>query len=289
MRFGEDLLFGVNGSLPTGFNRPAMACTEIMVQVPGSVLQGIPPSQHPRSCEPHWSPPVAANDQKRDEKNMRRWIEDLRLTFSENDSRGLTRHAFDEMFGPINNPRSRDAIKLYSTRNLNAAANAHENINDFCDLVLNAPPNNSSRTRVHQALKNAGWDINNIQRISDLGLPAFNRYSFLGVEGWGLNPFWPTEDAANGLTLLIHDIANAAVVATNYCYCEQSNKYDIDLLFLFYDLFGIDTPDVHEFGGRNLDSARGIKAWYSLQREKGYAPHITRFAIHRSYRGIDTV
>ena len=161
-------------------------------------------------------------------------------------------------------------------------------------MALNAPPNNSSRIRVHQALKNADWDINNIQRVTDLGLPAFTQYEWGWLPfGWGedagLNPIYPTGDAANSLTLLIHDLANVAIVATNYCYCEQSNKYDIDLLFLFYDLFGIDTPDVVEFGISRSDPSKGIKSWYALQREKGYAPHITRLVIHRSYRGIDAV
>lgn len=299
MRFGEDLYFGENTNLPNGIRPPTMSCQDLIRTIPGSIREGIPPRPS-RTCAPHWSPPVAGNDPKRDEKNMRRWIEDLRLTYSRNDSRGITAHAFNEMFGPINNPRSRNSIKYYTTRSLNAMLNVHENINGFCDAILNAPPRQNSRHRIHQALKAANWDINNIQRLTnharnegDFRLPALNKYQttdfpFFGERPTGLRPSNPTgEDANNGLALLIHGFANVTVVATNYCYREQDNKYDIDLLYLFYDLFGIDTADVAEFNYGDIDAFKGLKSWYYLQRNRGYAPHITRNVVFRSFRGID--
>ena len=90
-------------------------------------------------------------------------------------------------------------VYYFDDPDLNAAAAAHENIRSFCAAALGAPPPfgvgaAAGKTRIHQALKAASWDITRLYAPTDLGVPAFNIGSKI----------WASEDYANGLGLMIN-------------------------------------------------------------------------------------
>ncbi len=172
-------------------------------------------------------------------------------------------------------------VTYFDDASLNAAANVHPNIEFFCNAALSAP--NSSqisigKTRIHQALKTANWDISKLYTPTDLGVPAFNRGSKVRS----------TEDFDNGLGLMINGVQYAYVMATHYKYDKDANKYSITLKFIFYDVFGLDDDDLKEFGASSdsilsSNAAIGITAWWQLQHQHGYTPLVTRIVIERTY------
>ncbi len=169
---------------------------------------------------------------------------------------------------------------------LNAAAARHQNIKQFCNSALsapNSPHNNPGKLRIHQTLKNAGWDINKILVPTDLGVPAFNIGSKL----------FSTDDFDNGLGLMINGVQYAFAVATHYQHDQGAARYSIRLKFLFYDVFGLDDGDLKEFGATSdsrltFGSAVGITAWWQLQHQFGYAPLVTRIVIEAAYEVPET-
>jgi hypothetical protein len=204
------------------------------------------------------------------ESKMRR----LLTVFASNDTTGKARRLFDAFLTP------RRAVTLWTDPDLTAAAQTHPNIASFVSLSLNGPTSSeraSGRTRIHQALENAAWDINRAVAPTDLGVPAFNR---------GSKPR-ATEDFGNGLGVMINGLQHAIVVARDYSYDACRREYTITLQYVFYDVFGLDDDDLREFGadGGLFDStaAEGITAWWQLQHQHGYAPLITRIEFERRF------
>jgi hypothetical protein len=164
---------------------------------------------------------------------------------------------------------------------LNTAAAMHTNINVFCNAALSAPNSlhkSPGNIRIHQALKNAGWDIAKIRIPTDLGVPAFN----LGSK------VFSTEDFHNGLGVMINGVQHVYVVATHYHYDSASQQYCITLKYVFYDVFGLDDDDLNEFGASSNSmfsshAAIGITAWWQLQHQHGYAPLVTRVILEKTY------
>ena len=162
-----------------------------------------------------------------------------------------------------------------------AAAARHQNIIFFCHAALSAPTSafrSVGRTRIHQALKTAGWDINRLVRPTDLGVPALN----IG------NKAFSTGDFNNGLGLMINGIQHAYVIATHYHYDAAAGRYCIRLRYVFYDVFGLDDDDLTEFGAASdawtaSTAAKGITAWWQLQHQHGYAPLVTRIVVEMSH------
>jgi hypothetical protein len=70
---------------------------------------------------------------------------------------------------------------------------------------------------------------------------------------------------------------------TFYCYNQKARKYDITLEYHFFDVFGLDDDDVLEYGGNFFDFAQGVTAWWQLQHQYGYAPHVTRGITSRTF------
>ena len=115
----------------------------------------------------------------------------------------------------------------------------------------------NGRIRIHQALRNAKWDINNILAPTDLGVLAFNN----GVT-WAR-----TGDYNNGLGLMINGIQYAYCVATKYLYDSAAAKCSIALRFVFYDVCCLDDDDLKEYGVTSdayiqSAAAKGITAWW---------------------------
>ena len=201
-------------------------------------------------------------------------MRNLLTEFASNDTHGKARRLFNDFFAP------QSAVSFWSDADLTAAAEAHPNIVTFVSRALsspNSPQRSAGRTRIHQALQNAGWDINAAVPPTDLGVPAFN----LGTD-WR-----KTDDWGNGLAVMVNGVQHVIVVAKEYYYDQCNGEYFIKLEYVFYDVFGLDDVDLQDKGadGGIFDSnaAEGITAWWQLQHQHGYAPLITRIAFEREF------
>jgi hypothetical protein len=202
--------------------------------------------------------------------------------FATKDRSGMAKRLFNAFLTDMSRPP-----EYFDDRSLNAAASVHTNIDVFCSASLSAPNSHhkaaTGRTRIHQALKAANWDITKVKIPTDLGVPAFN----LGSKALG------TEDFANGLGLMINGVQHVYVLATHYAHDATSNRYAITLRFLLYDVFGLDDDDLKEFGAQSdsvfsSNAAIGITAWWQLQHQHGYAPLVTRAVVDRTYEAPAT-
>lgn len=200
----------------------------------------------------------------------------LLTIFTSSDKTGMAERLFDAFL--------QDTCRLvayFDDASLNTAADSHQNIEYFCNAALSAPnsPHKAiGKIRIHQALKNANWDIKKMHMPTDLGVPAFN----LGSKTFS------TQDFNNGLGLMINGVQYVYVVATHYNYDSTAKKYCITLKFIFYDVFGLDDDDLNEFGASSdsifsSSAAIGITAWWQLQHQHGYAPLVTRIVLERTY------
>ena len=172
--------------------------------------------------------------------------------------------------------------EIYTDANLDKAVPLSPNFKDYPSRVLAAPPivPPAGKIRIHQALEKAGWDINKVAPITDLGVPALNA---------GDNPGLiekSTEDRATGLFTLINSVTHVCVFveAYEFDFCKQ--EYTIKIVIELYDSFGLDDDDISKFGYRarsaakNLTSdAKAITAWWQLQHQFGYAPLITKVVV----------
>jgi len=172
-------------------------------------------------------------------------------------------------------------VTYFDDNDLNAAAVKHQNIQYFIKAALGAPGGQlppAGKKRIHQALKDAGWDIAKLTAPADLGVPAFNRGSAKAR----------SEDFNNGLGLMINGVQYVYVVAQGYAYDEKEGMYWIALKYIFYDVFGLDDDDLEEFGASSTgtfhtDAGVGITAWWQLQHQHGYAPLVTRIVVEREF------
>jgi hypothetical protein len=195
--------------------------------------------------------------------------------FAAGDRSGMAKRLFNAFLAKRSSPA------FFEDHALNAAAANHRNIQHFCSSALSAPNSfvkSPAHTRIHQALRQAGWDITKVIAPTDLGVPAFNNGSLL----------FSSEDFDNGLGLMINGVQHAFVVATHYHYDAAARRYCIGLKFVFYDVFGLDDDDLREFGITpgatfHLNSAIGITAWWQLQHQFGYAPLVTRIIVRRGF------
>jgi hypothetical protein len=70
--------------------------------------------------------------------------------------------------------QKRSKVSYFDDGSLNSAAAGHKNIEHFCDVALSGPPTPPppGKKRIHQALKDAGWDIKKLIAPSDLTWPS---------------------------------------------------------------------------------------------------------------------
>jgi hypothetical protein len=200
--------------------------------------------------------------------------------FAGGDTSGMSTRLFDKFLAPSR------AVSFFEDADLNGAADKHEHINVFCNAALSAPdlPNKSEgRTRIHQALKTAGWNLKKLVIPTDLGVPAFNIGSKAFKSG----------DFNNGLGVMINGVQWVYVLATHYHHDSAKKTYSISLKYVFYDVFGLDDDDLDEFGASSdsrfsSNAAIGITAWWQLQHQYGYAPLITRVVLERTFEASAT-
>lgn len=208
-----------------------------------------------------------------DEKILRNKMYKLLDEFAEGDKSGMAKRLFNRF---LNKNKS---VEVFTDEALNKAIAKHENIIAFSKLTLAAPGTKGTdqkKTRIHQALKKANWDINRVALIDDLGVPAFN----LGSKLFG------TQDFDNGLGLMINGVQYVFVYVEKYNYNSCKQQYDITLKFVLYDVFGLDDDDLIEFGASSkwgTTAAQGITAWWQLQHQFDYAPLLTRALIYKDF------
>ena len=213
--------------------------------------------------------------------------------FTDDDSSGMARRLFNRFLA------KQSQVTYFTDQALDKAADAHENMEYFCRAAWGAPwpwgvPPAPGKTRIHQALKAANWDLNALYAPNDLGAPAFDLgEKFSGGGPFGLIPHLgdPTGDWANGLGLMIDAVQYVYVVATQYRYDKDTHWYGIRLKYVGLDVFGLDNDDVNRYGKKKDgawtkfgDAGIGFTAWWQLQHQHAYAPLITRFVVERTFQ-----
>src|SRR5262249_15164861 len=198
--------------------------------------------------------------------------------FAIDDDSGTARRLFSKFLA------KQSQVTLFTDTDLDKAVTDHENMHSFILRAMSGPVRVTvqpppGKTRIHQALKAAKWDINQLVVPTDLGAPAFNlgdQYSVWDNDATG--------DWANGLAVMIDAVQYVYVVATHYNYDKDANSYCINLKFMGYDVFGLDNEDLKKFGAKEDNSWTrkgemevGITAWWQLQHQHAYAPLVTRF------------
>lgn len=215
-----------------------------------------------------------------EESDLRKKCARLIEVFAPDDDTGMAKRLMDAFL------MKRHTVRLFEDDDMNESIAKHPNFKSFSSLVLSAPGTpgvNTTRVRLHQALKQANWDINAIPFIGDLGILAFNKG----------DKFWGTEDFATGLGLMINGVQYALVYATSYLYNPMAGTYDLHLRFVFYDVFGLDDDDLDEYGAESgwnvFNSQVGITAWWQLQHHFNYAPLVTRAVVTRKYLNVPAI
>lgn len=208
-----------------------------------------------------------------DEETLRTKMVALLDIFASGDPDGKAKRLFDRFL------ENNSAIEVFTDAALDKAAGAHENFIDFSDRTVAAPGTKGTdpkKIRIHQALKNADWNIDKAKRITDLGVLAFNKGSKLLSTG----------DFANGLGVMINGVQYVYVYAESYEYTSCKHQYEIGLKFVLYDVFGLDDEDLTEFGASSTwgtPAHQGITAWWQLQHQFDYAPLLTRAVVHKTF------
>ena len=209
------------------------------------------------------------------EADLRQKMWKLLDIFASGDKSGMAKRLFTAFLNKQNK------VTYFDDPALNLAAARHPNIKHFCEAALSAPnmpQRNASKIHIHQALKNAKWDVTKIVVPADLGVPAFNNGSW----------YFSTGDFDNGLGVMINGVQRVYVVATYYDYYADSGSYSIKLKYFFYDVFGLDDDDLREFGAPSDSliapgAMVGITAWWQLQHQYGYAPLVTRTVVEQLF------
>lgn len=196
--------------------------------------------------------------------------------FAEDDDSGMAKRLFVRFLNKNNN------VEIFEDKDLNSAIAGNETFIGFAKRALAAPGTkgtNAKKTRIHQALKNANWDIGKVSLLADLGVPAFKK---------GIPVIFQTKDHANGLRVMISGIQHVFIYVEKYQYNGCKQQYYIKLKFVLYDVFGMDDGDLKEYGaskaGMFVPSAyEGFTAWWQLQHQFNYPPLITRAEVFKEF------
>jgi hypothetical protein len=209
-----------------------------------------------------------------DRNQLKAKMYELLRVFAASDKTRMAETLFDAFLED-----SRRSIEYFEHPSLTSAAAKHKNIEHFMEAAVSAPEmkrRSAGKTRIHQALQSAGWDIARIAAPKDLGVPAFNDGDKVSQTG----------DFANGLGLMINGVQHVYVFATHYCYDAAEKRYWMRLKYVFYDLFGLDDDDLQEYGAKSegVTTHRakiGITAWWQLQHQHGFCPLVTRIVLEK--------
>lgn len=138
------------------------------------------------------------------------------------------------------------------------------------DVLNNEIKNNPAFVNYHYAftrelmpaLKRAGYDPVRINPLR-MGLLDFSS-------------FW---DKVSGLGITVHQVWSAKAEIENYRSNTGHGSWQFDLVYTFYDHFGLDWEDVVKNGDRHFPQYHTgdfFKAWYILQHYRGAKPFITK-------------
>jgi hypothetical protein len=194
----------------------------------------------------------------------------LRDIFAKEDKKGIAKRLFAQFLA------KQRKVTYFDDADLNAVAAAHDSVRDWRVKAL---------VRIHQALKEARWEVTKLVAPTDLGVPDFNKGS----------KWFRTGDWNNGLALMINGGQYAYAIATHHGVLEEPDcMYCVTLRFVFYDVFGLDDIDLQTFGairdawGTLTHSVHGapigITAWWQLQHQHAYAPLVTRIVLQNTYQ-----
>jgi hypothetical protein len=210
-----------------------------------------------------------------DEEHLKAKMYKLLDVFARDDTDGKAKRELDAFLS------KHSTITMYTDPKLDKAIEIDENFVTYPDRTLAAPGSkfsNPPKMRIHQALEAAGWDVNKIAPITDLGVPAFNAGDKF--------PFKETGDWANGLAVMIDSVQYVFVFVDQYEYNYCRQQYSIRLIFELYDVFGLDDEDVKAYGEDGFWDTipqQAITAWWKLQHTYDYAPLITKAVVTKTF------
>jgi len=217
-----------------------------------------------------------------DEATLKKKMLVLVDKFASGDGDKKAKRLFDAFLG------KQSTVNVFTDATLDKAVEAHKNFIRFSELTVAAPGTAGTtpgRVRVHQALKNEGWDIHRVELLTDLGPPAFN----LGDKARS------TEDFDNGLGVMMNGVQHVFVYAQEYEYDSCKQEYKLKLKFVMYDVFGLDDGDLTDpqawglttTGAANswlaTSAQQGITAWWQLQHQFDYAPLLVRAVVEKTF------
>lgn len=122
------------------------------------------------------------------------------------------------------------------------------------------------------ALSSASYDAS---RISEIEMGRLNFSSLL--------------DKITGLGITIHQVWSIKAELTNYTYNECTKVWKGQLVYTFYDHFGLDWNDIILHGNARIpqyQTGNCFKAWYILQHYRKAKPFITEFSKTVNVFGI---
>jgi|GEM_PF-3403380 len=106
-----------------------------------------------------------------------------------------------------------------------------------------------------------------------------DKIKLLDIDRPKFDDFW-THTFRGGLTIALND-TQAFDIVLNNLEIEDGGIYSGSFTITIYDHFGLDDGDVTP----GLFPLAGFRAWYRLQRERGYRPFVTQINVSRSFSG----
>ena len=101
-----------------------------------------------------------------------------------------------------------------------------------------------------------------------------NRLKLITMKLLNFSSFW---DKVSGLGITIHQVWSVKAEIKNYVYYEATGKWDCELIYTFYDHFGLDWDDITKHGEDRIpqyQTGNCFKAWYILQHYRNAKPFI---------------
>lgn len=114
-----------------------------------------------------------------------------------------------------------------------------------------------------------------------------NQMPILSMNLLNFSSFW---DKVSGLGITIHQVWSVKADLKNYKYNSCTKVWSCELLYTFYDHFGLDWDDIQKHGSDRIPQYHTgdfFKAWYILQHYRSAKPFITEFS-KSVYIMIDT-
>ena len=180
------------------------------------------------------------------EATLRADMQRLRFTFSITDRQEISNSLVEEFFTP------RDHVVAFTRESLNDVTKAHPSFITYRANMIN---------EFGRRFERVGFNLRSFGRIQNIPLPNFRRFA----------------DRLRGTFFMVDRLAHTYTLLTDIEFDPNGRSYHCKFRFLFYDVFGLDDNDVRRYG---LNS--GVRAWWLLQHQYGYAPLVTRIVVDTS-------